>query len=85
MRSPSAQMQFFSPGEEIPRSGIYVVKHHGHHHDHEVTCLSGERFPECRDCKRKVRFSLVVAARAIKRHTHFQPLSDDGLDVRSAT
>jgi len=59
------------PGEQVPKSGIYKVSHRGHHHDHEVTCVSGERFPPCHQCGDMVRFSLVIAARSVRRHIHF--------------
>lgn len=70
MRS-SFKVQQFRPGEDVPKSGIYKVSHSGHHHDHEVTCLSGERFPDCHQCGDRVRFSLLIAAHAVQRHTHF--------------
>jgi hypothetical protein len=63
--------QTYHPGEDVPMSGIYKVTHRGHHHDHEVTCLSGEKFPECHQCQGQVRFNLLIAAHAIHRHTHF--------------
>jgi hypothetical protein len=66
-----AFVQAYQPGETVPKSGIYRVRHHGHHHDHEVTCISGEQFPECNGCRRAVRFSLIIAAHAIDRHMHF--------------
>ena len=68
---PNATTRMYRPGEAVPKSGIYKVSHRGHHHDHEVTCLSGERFPECHQCGELVRFSLLIAAHAIGRHTHF--------------
>lgn len=73
VRSMSAnfRVQQYRPGEEVPQSGIYSVRHRGHHHDHEVTCLSGEQFPHCHQCKEEVRFSLLMAAHAIRRHMHF--------------
>ena len=70
MRS-NLRVQRFRPGEEVPKSGIYRVTHCGHHHDHEVTCFSGERFPECHECRDGVRFALLMAAHAVWRHAHF--------------
>ena len=70
MRS-NFRVQMFRPGEDVPKSGIYKVSHCGHHHDHEVTCFSGERFPECHQCGDGVRFSLLIAAHAVWRHMHF--------------
>jgi hypothetical protein len=66
-----APVELFQPGDEIPKSGIYRVRHCGHHHDHEVTCISGDIFPTCRECHGRVRFSLIIAAHAIERHLHF--------------
>jgi hypothetical protein len=67
----SSELQTFHPGDEVPMSGIYKVTHRGHHHDHEVTCLSGDQFPVCCQCREQVRFSLLIAAHAIHRHIHF--------------
>jgi hypothetical protein len=72
-----AIVQMYRPGEEVPKSGIYRVRHQGHHHDHEVTCISGEQFPECKQCKGGVRFSLIIAARAIERHIHFSGVASE--------
>ena len=66
-------VQMFRPGEEVPKSWIYKVSHKGHHHDHEVTCVSGDQFPSCHHCGDQVRFSLLIAAHAVLRHTHFFP------------
>lgn len=70
MRSKIA-VHTYRPGQEVPKSGIYRVSHRGHHHDHEVTCVSGEEFPRCHECGEQVRFSLLMAAHAIRRHGHF--------------
>jgi hypothetical protein len=70
MRS-SFSVQMYRPGEEVPKSGIYKVSHRGHHHDHEVTCVSGEDFPRCHQCGEQVRFALLIAAHAVRRHGHF--------------
>ena len=64
-------VQMYRPGDRVPKSGIYKVSHLGHHHDHEVTCVSGEQFPRCHQCGEQVRFSLLIAAHAIGRHMHF--------------
>ena len=74
-----ALVQMYKPGEEVPKSGIYRVRHDGHHHDHEVTCISGEQFPECNKCKGAVRFNLIIAAHAVDRHMHFEGASSEGL------
>ena len=72
-----ALVHMYKPGEDVPKSGIYRVRHTGHHHDHEVTCISGEQFPECNRCKGGVRFSLMIAAHAVDRHMHFDASSGE--------
>jgi hypothetical protein len=64
--------QRFSPGDEVPRSGIYKVVHNpGHTEDHEVTCVGGKKFPPCRKCRHPT-FELVHAARYVKGHRYFR-------------
>lgn len=64
----------FESGDEIPYSGVYRVTHQNHHHVHEVTCLTGGRFPTCNTCGSAVRFLLIRAARSLRKHPLF---SDD--------
>lgn len=64
-------VKFYKPGDWVPYSGIYRVIHHEHLYAHEVTSVSGERFPECRQCRSEVRFALLSAARSIKKHAMF--------------
>jgi hypothetical protein len=52
----------FAPGESVPQSGIYRVTHDEHREDHPVQALTGEVFPECRKCRRNVRFRLWMEA-----------------------
>jgi len=62
----------FKPGQDVPRSGIYLVTHDAHHSDpHEVTCVYGKKFPPCRGCDHP-RFKLVRAAIHIASHEHFK-------------
>ena len=73
----------FSPGATIPSSGIYSAVHTGHpKEDHEVTCLRGKKFPECRDCGAKVEFVLMRKAKHVRHHELF---SGDGAVVVPAT
>lgn len=53
----------YRPGEYVPDSGIYRVTHEEHRLMHEATLLAGDRFPLCKQCKRRVRFEL---RRAVK-------------------
>ena len=63
--------QQYKPGDEVPRSGIYRVTHDPEHGEpHEVTCIGGRRFRECKFCK-NARFELLHAARYIKGHKYF--------------
>ena len=68
-------LKLFKPGEWIPYSGVYRVIHHEHLHTHEVTCVSGETFPQCRQCSDQVRFALLSAARSIKKHSMFSAVT----------
>lgn len=63
----------FKPGDEVLYSGIYLVTHtRTHIQPHEVTCVSGNRFPACRQCQRP-RFRLVRAATLITVNEYFRP------------
>jgi hypothetical protein len=63
----------YKPGEKVPRSGIYAVLHDDEHEErHEVTCVSGHRFPPCSGCKADVRFRLVRYAKHISNHPLFK-------------
>ena len=46
--------------------------------DHDVTCLRGRKFPECRECGSSVEFVLVRKAKHVKYHELF------AVDVASA-
>jgi hypothetical protein len=62
----------FKPGDDVPNSGIYRVVHDPKHaQEHEVTCISGKKFPPCRGCAHP-RFVLVKAALHIDAHEHFR-------------
>jgi len=43
----------YKPGEIVPQSGVYTIRHDPVHADmpHEVTVIKGRRFPTCRHCK----------------------------------
>ena len=47
------------PGELVPSNGVYRVVHHQHRLIHEATLTRGMRFPMCRTCEFRVRFTLV--------------------------
>ncbi len=64
--------QAFRPGDPVPQTGIYRVKHEpSHTPEHEVTCIYGTKFPRCRDCNHPY-FTLVHAATHIKNHEFFR-------------
>ncbi len=52
----------FSPGENVPESGIYRVTHRRHRVPHEITVLAGQKFPVCRRCGLQVSFELIRSA-----------------------
>lgn len=60
----------FKCGELIPDSGIYRAFHGPYRVSHEVTLLSGERFPCCNVCNEDVHFRLVQAAGSQLRGLH---------------
>jgi len=66
-------LESHKPGERVPRSGIYDVIHQSPHavsDHHQVTCVTGERFPPCRDCKAGVKYRLFRAAYHLSEHPY---------------
>jgi hypothetical protein len=63
----------YKPGEIVPQSGIYIIKHDPVHADmpHEVTVIKGSRFPICRHCK-GITFELAHAAKHVSEIDHFE-------------
>ena len=62
----------FKSGDCVRHSGIYRVFHDpAHEQPHEVTCVYGKRFPQCRNCEH-ARFMLVRGAENIDTHGHFK-------------
>jgi hypothetical protein len=66
------QDQGQKPGQKVPKSGVYVVRHEKHRADHEVTMTRDDHFPECAVCGAAVRFHLVHAASAIEADADFR-------------
>lgn len=61
------------PGEKVPSSGIYLVRHDSAHTSpHEVTCVFDETFPPCNHCGHHPRFTLVRAAIHLASHKQFR-------------
>ena len=46
----------FTPGDAVPETGVYWVYHYAHRISHPARLNRGERFPECQECGRRVRF-----------------------------
>ena len=63
----------FKPGEVVPESGLYFVRHKDHRGEHEVTLISVEEFPPCSVCQEQVRFRLSRAAKTIAEDKSFAP------------
>jgi hypothetical protein len=64
--------QDFKPGENVPKSGLYVVVHANHRADHEATLFQGEQFPACTHCEEAVRFRLLRGATPITDDSDFR-------------
>jgi hypothetical protein len=51
----------YKPGDIVSQSGIYKVYHNSHRLMHEATITEDAlRFPFCRQCGKKVRFTLAA-------------------------
>jgi hypothetical protein len=46
----------FRPGDVIPETSPYLVRHLQHRDDHEVFAMAGGEFPKCRLCGEAVLF-----------------------------
>lgn len=69
----------FRPGEKVPHSGIYQVKHDRQHASTtEVTCVFGKVFPACKSCGQNARFKLVRKAQHVEASLYFKISSPDG-------
>jgi hypothetical protein len=62
----------FKPGEVVPESGLYFVRHLEHRDEHEVTLIAAEQFPPCSVCMDSVRFRISKAAKTIAEDKNFQ-------------
>ena len=63
---------YHKPGETVPRSGIYHVKHNELCAvEHEVTCIFGKPFPPCNSCGGEARFTLIRSAKDVETHERF--------------
>ena len=60
------------PGEKVPVSGVYRVRHQLHRGEHFVTALKRERFPACRTCGNDVTFELVEGADYVMEERDFR-------------
>ena len=65
--------EVYRPGDPVPQTGVYRVKHNGHRAEHEATLLDEKQFPQCSRCGDKVRFQLVRSAVRISRDRDFDP------------
>ncbi|MCI0352042.1 MAG: hypothetical protein L0Z53_21695 [Acidobacteriales bacterium] len=68
----------FSPGDKVPRSGIYAVLHAAPHPRYLSLFIDRDTFPSCRLCGSKVTFRLLHPMTNISQETDF-PIDDAGL------
>lgn len=67
-----SSLHVYHPGDRVPSSGLYDVKHdRGHREPHQVTVIEGRKFPPCRGCGRGVTFQLNVRADHLHDHPDF--------------
>ena len=52
-------MKEFKPGERVLESGIYCAYHSSHRLMHKAALLANDLFPYCKQCREKVRFTLL--------------------------
>lgn len=71
MQGASQAEQVYKPGDEVPESGVYTVRHHLHRENHSATIFKGERFPGCLHCGTEVRFVLARRATRILEDADF--------------
>jgi RNase P subunit RPR2 len=48
----------FQPGQTVPRTAVYTVRHTSHRQAHDAVLRKDEVFPECARCGNKVRFEI---------------------------
>ena len=63
----------YRPGDDVPRSGIYLVIHEKHRKSHEAVVLKGAAFPECRECGQAVRYRPVEGGTPLDADADFKP------------
>jgi hypothetical protein len=71
MQGTSQAEQVFKPGDDVPVSGVYTVRHNLHRENHPATIFKGERFPACARCGAAVRFVLFRRAARIAEDSDF--------------
>ena len=62
----------WQPGEVVPCSGVYRVRHKEHRDEHDGILLNGQVFPACTICGDQVRFQLLQAANPIEQQPAFE-------------
>jgi hypothetical protein len=72
MQGTSQAEEVFQPGDEVPESGVYTVRHYLHRENHLATIFKGERFPACAHCGNAVRFVLARRATRILEDVDFR-------------
>jgi len=66
-------MSLFSPGQNVPTSGIYRAVHYRHREaDQEVALIAGQIFPRCHECEDLVEFHFIAAAPSIGEDPDFR-------------
>ncbi len=61
----------YRPGDEVPKSGIYLVSHYQHRSEHDALLTAAGAFPRCRVCGNQVTYRLVRGASPIELDQDF--------------
>lgn len=69
----------FAAGELCMMTGVFRVYHFDHRFPHDVLVLVGESFPECKICRKLVRFERILASDADNPVDHY--ISDKDLSI----
>lgn len=63
--------KIYRSGDKVPCTGLYRVSHYQHRMPHDAVLRSGETFPACNKCGKRVMFRLSTNAETIGKDQDF--------------